>query len=990
MHGLFAFALTSLATTGSLALPPSTALQDKAHARPAEDAETAALIAEEMRQDALAIRRGQARKAIQSLEEILGDDPANAAARILLAEARYERGDPAAALAEAERALAAAASPGDRRRQAARTLARIECALGRASDAVATLEKGGALPELDPEDAWALGSALWASGNRDRAKSVLGQGARSPDGGSWEALLARGRCERRLGDLESASKSFVDADDASRKELQSSEPSVLAALGDLYFEADREVDAGKRRSAADLYREAIKLSPGHEASLLGLFHLHRTNWLRQSRSASEILDELLALKPRSIEGLIAAAAADLDDGQLKGCREKLARLDELAAGRREARALHAALAYVTHEDAQCEEILAALAKEDPADAEPERETGRHLSELYRFAEALPFEKRAVERDEKDYEAWKELGRAMANVGDEDGGLAALDRAATLAAGRQDAWRDNLRLVLKKMGQTLKREKHGELTFAWNPQAADVLRAYLVPFYTKARAELCERYGHTPAPTTIEVFDKHADFSVRSTGFEGFPALGVCFGPVVTSVSPLSELRGTQSWARTSFHEFTHVIHLDLSHNRCPRWITEGIATWEEENHNPTWTRNMRRDLVDAIANGEVIPVRELNRAFRTQRILFGYYQGGLLVKMLIERRGFPPIVKILQAFDRGLDIDQALAEVYQTTPEDLDRDFLAYVRNLTAGLAIEPRWTEATVDRVRAGLSRERPKAGASKAEDPAKLDAWANAWCTIAWQAWQDGRKIDAQEALRAIQSLDPEPVRARFLRGEMALRSGDEKAARTIWTKALEAGEDFRVRIAVGTLALEAGDTDEAERHFLAAQKDFPGFDQEPLSAELRLASLYAGLERKDDSLRALERRLDWDAGNLKGRLEVAAWHFEQGRFDASAKRYAEANEIDPFRRQLHRSFGDALRAAGRPEEALLEYTVGPKVPPELDADKPGAMEKEESAEWLGLQAGCLQALGRNADALERAKQALTLDPSCKTAHGVVEKAQ
>ena len=26
--------------------------------------------------------------------------------------------------------------------------------------------------------------------------------------------------------------------------------------------------------------------------------------------------------------------------------------------------------------------------------------------------------------------------------------------------------------------------------------------------------------------------------MRSTGFEGFPALGVCFGPVVTAVSPL--------------------------------------------------------------------------------------------------------------------------------------------------------------------------------------------------------------------------------------------------------------------------------------------------------------------------------------------------------------------------------------------------------------------------------------------------------------------
>jgi hypothetical protein len=94
---------------------------------------------------------------------------------------------------------------------------------------------------------------------------------------------------------------------------------------------------------------------------------------------------------------------------------------------------------------------------------------------------------------------------------------------------------------------------------------------------------------------------------------------VCFGPVVTAVSPLAEMRGTFSWARTSFHEFTHVIHLGLSHNRCPRWITEGIATWEEVHKNPSWSRNMRRELVDALANEQIIPVRELNGAFRTEQ-----------------------------------------------------------------------------------------------------------------------------------------------------------------------------------------------------------------------------------------------------------------------------------------------------------------------------------------------------------------------------------
>src|SRR5262249_36964112 len=150
----------------------------------------------------------------------------------------------------------------------------------------------------------------------------------------------------------------------------------------------------------------------------------------------------------------------------KSCRERLAKLEQVAPGRREVRTLRAGLAWVEHKEEACQKDLAELAAEDKADATPEREVGRHLSELYRFAEALPFESRATQRDEHDYEAWKELGRAMANVGDEDGGRKALERANLEAGGRQDAWRDNMRLVLKKMNETLKEEKHGDLTFAW--------------------------------------------------------------------------------------------------------------------------------------------------------------------------------------------------------------------------------------------------------------------------------------------------------------------------------------------------------------------------------------------------------------------------------------------------------------------------------------------------------------------------------------------
>jgi hypothetical protein len=51
---------------------------------------------------------------------------------------------------------------------------------------------------------------------------------------------------------------------------------------------------------------------------------------------------------------------------------------------------------------------------------------------------------------------------------------------------------------------------------------------------------------------------------------------------------------------------------------------------------------------------------------------------------------------------------------------------------------------------------------------------------------------------------------------------------------------------------------------------------------------------------------------------------------------------------------------------------------------------MEEEERAEWIGLQAVCLQELGRSAEAIDRARKAVEIDPDCAVAKEVLEKSQ
>lgn len=985
---LAACALVLGSSAGSAHAVPTLAARSIAAVQDFDD-ELEALLAEERAAADRNRRRGEVRRARGTYEEHLDEEPGDVAsrsgyARCLLDECRYEEAREEALRAYRDASGLEGEGAAGLRAEAARVLGEVLLVRGETETLVSMLggPDAGLHPAHDARDAWVLGRALLEAGDRNGGREVLRKGANTDMDAPWDELLAKAHCERRLGWLERASRSLVAADTAS-KEAEGEEASVLVALAEVYFEADGEIDhkESKGRSPGVLLKDALEINPTHEEGLLALFRLHDHNWRRQSRSPHEILEELFAERPDSINGLFAAAREDLHDGQLKSARERMKRLGELAPKRREFAILEATLAWIEHRRDSAEEGIAKLLATHPWDGVPEREVGTTLNELYRFAEARPFLERSVSRDDQDHLAWTQLGRAQANTGNEKEARESLEKAIEVAEGRQNAWRHNMQMVLDRMDSTYVVRAEGDLAFAWMPDAEAVLKTYLVPFYEESRVELAERYGFTPDPVRIEVFRRFQDFSVRSTGFEGFPALGVCFGPVVTAVSPLSELRGQFSWARTSYHEFTHVIHLGLSHNRCPRWITEGLATWEEEQKNPSWTRNMTRDLLDAHANDDLIKLRDLNRAFRGPRIIFGYYQGGLLCEMLVDQHGFQAMVRFLEAFDRGLDLDQACAEVFAKTPEEIDALFETFVEGKLEPFDLEPRWQPKTIARMRLRLSKTPPEGDEARA-------LWASNWESVAWGAWQQGKTVDAEQALRVLGSAGLEGPRATFLRAEIALAGGEQGWAEELYQAAIdEGGEDFRARLTLGRFAVQAEDYDLALEHFEAAEICFSGFPENEHSAELLQSQVWGQLGETDRMMEARERWLFYNPGNYDTRMAVADWHQAAGRHARAAEIFEEANHVDPFRRKLHLEWGRALLNSDQPEPAIREFQVARRIQPSMDADSPGPLGSAEEARLLGLEAQALMALDRAEEALTLADRATDLDPVCPEAQ-VVQK--
>src|SRR5213078_4460660 len=99
------------------------------------------------------------------------------------------------------------------------------------------------------------------------------------------------------------------------------------------------------------------------------------------------------------------------------------------------------------------------------------------------------------------------------------------------------------------------------------------------------------------------------------------ALGVCFGQVVVFDSPKARPPGEFSWQETLWHELTHVITLQMSNNRVPRWLTEGISVWEEAQARPDWGRETAVPFAQALEQGKPLKLRNLNEGFQDPELI---------------------------------------------------------------------------------------------------------------------------------------------------------------------------------------------------------------------------------------------------------------------------------------------------------------------------------------------------------------------------------
>jgi tetratricopeptide (TPR) repeat protein len=678
------------------------------------------------------------------------------------------------------------------------------------------------------------------------------------------------RAARALGRFQDANALYREA-----STLAPNDPAIQTGWGDLFFEKYDRAEAVKS------YQLALKANPDYAPALLGMA---RAMADENPPAALKYAQRALALEPKNAAAHIFIADRLVDDDKLAEARAELATALDLNRNSLEALALRAAISFVEGKQDDYQADVAAALKINPTYGDIYRQVGAVTARFYRFDEAVEQVRRGIALDRDNARAQADLGAHLMRTGDEVAARRALEMA--FRADPFDVYTFNLLELLDELDkfQTI---RDGDLIIKLHPDESGVMKEYVIALANEALKSLRERWQFTPkGPILIEVFPEHDDFAVRTVGLPGMVgALGACFGRVVTMDSPKARDPGDFNWGATLWHELAHVITLQLSNQRIPRWLTEGISVFEEKRARPEWGREMELAFARAMDAGEVLKLKDLNSGFQRdpRTISLSYYEASLLVEHIVERFGEPKLRALVQSFADGINSETAIKKVLGVDTDDLQGSFDTFLGTRFAGLrralsAPDDFNPEMPVDKLKAvaaanpesypvqmalgrALRQTDPAAAIAAFERAAALVPMSigpeSPYMQVVEVAMAGGDKAKAAEALEKLTEQDHTDVNAARQLAGLTDVVKDERRHRVALQRVVAVDPfDAAAHTTLGRMALASGQTAEAIKMFRVALAA-GAIDKASAHADLAEA-LFAGGEREDakrEALAALE---------------------------------------------------------------------------------------------------------------------------------------
>jgi len=621
-----------------------------------------------------ALRSGDYGKAIQFFEAALNDKANIEESQAGLLCALRETGDYKGALNRARQFLSARSGS-----------AVLELELGR------LLSLTGAYPEAEKHLRQSVALAPAKSTLRLDAITELcelleGVGRKSDAHPLWDQILDAYRAgavkgSQALGDValaawgrgyyKDSNNIFIDATDPKTGEVS------LETLTNFGYKFLETYDF---KQALGVFRDVLKINKSHPRAMLGVALAKKYD--------SDIEVEIhaqaaLKVNPGLVGAWNALAVNAMEEENYAEALDFLRQALSVNAASLDSLALEAFCLYAQGDKPAFNRIEKQVTAINPHCGAFYHILAENLVSRRKYQEAVDWSRKAIALDPELWPAYVTLGMNLTRVGELEEGRRAIDRA--FEGDPYNVWAYNMLDLFDRTIDKFVQSKSEHFTFRMSKEDSPALSSYALELAEEVYAKLTQRYGFKPnGPLHVEIFPDHGGFAVRTLGLPGLSgALGVCFGKVVAMNSPRDKEAGVFNWGATLWHEFAHVITLQMTNYNIPRWFSEGISVHEERRARPGWGDNLTYAFLQAYKSGKVMKASELNAGFvrpkSPEQIMFAYYQSALICEMIEEKYGFDKIRQALLLFSENKPAEEVFRQTLGLTASQMDAEYGQYI-----------------------------------------------------------------------------------------------------------------------------------------------------------------------------------------------------------------------------------------------------------------------------------------------------------------------
>ena len=731
-------------------------------------------------------------------------------------------------------------------------LAEVKRHRGKASEALDILETVvSADADAPVRTLVQYGSLLRFTGQKEAASRVLMEAVSRYDNGlvySSEEVSMVALASWLLGRIHAASSLF---DEATRISPDNLEAHTLWA--DLFLEKYNAAEAERG------YQQVLEINSRYVPALVGMAKVTGNQGAVQ---------RALAINPNSVPALETFGQLLMMNEREDEAQDYLEQALSLNPQSLTSLSILAAAAALQEQDAEYQNYQARVEEFSPGNAEFLGHLADSFGNNYRFEEAVFYARKAIAADPEYWQGYTLLGSNLVRLGEEEEGKANLEIG--FDNDPFNVMTSNMLKVFDTLeSYTTLETEHFKVQMS--ERDANILWPYLQPLLEESWTTLTTKYGFEPeGPILIEVFENSEDFAVRSVGLPDIgPLVGICFGKVITLISPDSL---TANWQEIVWHEFMHVITLQMTNNRMPRWLSEGISVWEEREGRPYWGRDQGLDLVRAAGQEKLIPVAKLNAGFSGARsnadLSFAYFQSYLVVDYITDEYGFSALLALIDQYALIKSDGERFEQVFGMDIDAFDSGFRD--------------WIDRRVQQINVHVHTEDvPDEG--------------------------EGHGHGVRENSSAV----------------LAELYNNASLKQHMRSRIEENSQDFQAHLQLGIVLFKEESFEEAKISLQTAHEMLPSYTGYP-SPALVLAQIYEREGNWEMQLQWLEILLSSLQHDYGSAITLAEAALKSEDYDRAAYYLGRAFEVDPYRRDVHELGARYARATNDPELAVTEYEI------------------------------------------------------------------